>query len=144
MSSAPFTWPHRVTYSDCTAGNHVYYGRFLAILEEARGELFRAAGMPFLQLQEQDTIFPVVECRLRYKTPAPYDELLTVAVWVTAAEGVRLQFRYRVSNSRGRLVVEAETMHACTSVSGRLKRLPETVRHACQPFLPAEAPGAPI
>src|SRR5437762_1677580 len=70
-----FMHTHRVTYSDCTAGNHVYYSRFLDIVEAARGEFFRHRGRTFLYWQEQSTIFPVVECRLRYLAPARYDEL---------------------------------------------------------------------
>ena len=38
---------HRVTYGDCTQGNHVYYGRYPYLLEEARGEFFRYLGTTF-------------------------------------------------------------------------------------------------
>jgi len=123
----PFVWKHRVTYSDCTAGNHVYYGRFLDILEAARGEMFRAGGTTFLELQENDTVFPVVECRLKYKGPAHYDEVLDVAVWLTAAHGVRLEFRYRITGARGAAILEGETLHACTTVAGKLKRVPQAI-----------------
>ena len=90
MSGNIFRWDHRVTYSDCTVGNHVYYSRYLDILEAARGEFFRRLGQPFLLWQERDTIFPVVDCRLRYKGAARYDEVLTVELWLTEAEKVRL------------------------------------------------------
>src|SRR5438132_11298610 len=70
MSVLIFKHTHRVTYSDCTAGNHVYYSRFLDLLEAARGEFFRHLGRTFLHWQESGTIFPVTECRLRYLAPA--------------------------------------------------------------------------
>ena len=69
MATAPFRHQHRVTYADCTVGNHIYYGRYLNLLEVARGEFFRHLGTTFLQWQERDVIFPVLECRLRYKAP---------------------------------------------------------------------------
>ncbi|HWF19949.1 MAG TPA: acyl-CoA thioesterase, partial [Verrucomicrobiae bacterium] len=85
-----FQYVHRVTYSECTAGNHVYYARYLDLLEIARGEFFRRLGAPFLQWQQQEIIFPVIECRVRYKSPARYDDLLTVELWPTAVERIRL------------------------------------------------------
>jgi acyl-CoA thioester hydrolase len=123
-----FTHTHRVTYSDCTAGNHIYHSRFLDILEAARGEFFRHLGRTFLYWQEQSTIFPVVECRLRYLAPARYDELLTIELWPTTAERVRLNFAYRILNERAALLVEAETFHVCTGLDEKPKRLPEELR----------------
>ncbi len=41
-------------------GNHVYYSRYLEMLEGARGEFFRHLGCPFLGLQEAGTAFPVI------------------------------------------------------------------------------------
>lgn len=43
----PFRYRHRVTYADCTVGNHIYYGRYLDLLEAARGEWFRSMGKSF-------------------------------------------------------------------------------------------------
>src|SRR5512140_2334132 len=105
---ACFRHTHRVTYAECTLGNHIYYGRYLEILETARGELFRHLGTPFLAFQAADTLFPVIECRLRYKSAAAYDDLLTIELWVTLARGVRLNLAYHLLNQSGALVLEAE------------------------------------
>ena len=135
MSGQVFRCEHRVSYALCTLGNHVYYSRYLDILEVARGEFFRHLGQPFLALQEQDTIFPVIECRLRYLGAARYDDLLTVELWLTQAEGVRLSFACRILNQPGRALVEAETRHVCTSLQDKPKRLPENLVAALQPFM---------
>jgi len=58
MSHQIFTHTHRVTYAECTIGNHVYYARYLDLLETARGEFFRALGMTFQQLHDNGTVFP--------------------------------------------------------------------------------------
>ncbi|HEY9172992.1 MAG TPA: hotdog domain-containing protein, partial [Verrucomicrobiae bacterium] len=76
MESAAYRHAHRVTYADCTAGNHVYYARYLPLLEAARNEFLRHLGQPFLDWQNQDTLFPVLECHVRYQSPAHYDDLL--------------------------------------------------------------------
>jgi acyl-CoA thioester hydrolase len=125
MPAAVFRHNHRVTYAECTLGNHVYYGRYLDFLEAARGELFRQLGATFQQLQEQDTIFPVVECRLRYKAPARYDDVLAIEVWPAEVKGPRLNFGYRILKQDDVLVLEAETLHVCTGLNEKPKRVPE-------------------
>ena len=135
MSSLTFRHPHRVTYAECTLGNHVYYGRYLDLLEEARGEFFRHLGQPFLAWQERDTLFPAIECRLRYVSAARYDDQLTVEIWVNAMERVRLSFGYRIVDQRGAEILRAVTDHACASVADKLKRIPEELRAALLPYL---------
>ena len=127
MSNAPalFHHTHRVSYAECTLGNHVYYARYLDLLEEARGEFFRWLGHPLLQLQAQETIFPVVAVRLNYKAPARYDDVLEIAYWPTLVERVRLNFAARITRSTdGRLILEAETDHVCTSLAEKPRRVP--------------------
>lgn len=130
-----FCHTHRVTYADCTVGNHVYYSRYLDLLETARGEFFRSLGVTFLQWQEQDAIFPVIEARLAYKSPARYDDKLRIAVSVTTAEKVRLNFAYAVSDQEGRSIMEAETFHVCTGLNDKPRRLPIELVAALKPFL---------
>jgi acyl-CoA thioester hydrolase len=141
MSGRVFRFEHRVPYALCTLGNHVYYSRYLDVLEAARGEFFRHLSQPLLSWQERDTIFPVLECRLRYKGAARYDDLLTVELWLTAAGKVRLNLAYRILNADGQVLVEAETLHACTSTQDKPKRLPDELSAVLQPFLvESEAP----
>ena len=107
MDAQTFRHAHRVTYADCTVGNHIYYSRYFDLLETARGEFFRHLGVTFLQWQDQDTIFPVIECRVRYKAPARYDDLLTIELWPTAAERIRLNFAYRILNQANPLILRS-------------------------------------
>jgi acyl-CoA thioester hydrolase len=141
MASRIFCHQQRVTYADCTLGNHVYYSRYLEILEVCRGEFFRSVGVPLLELQEQDTIFPVVECRLSYKSPARYDDLLTIAVRVSKLERVRIVFGYTVNGPSGRLLLEAEMSHVCTSLVEKPKRIPEHLAALLSPFVQVIAPS---
>ena len=131
----PFRHAHRVTYAECTVGNHIYHSRYLDLLEAARGEFLRALGPTVLELQERDFIFPVIEAKLRYKFPARYDDLLTIEVWVTAVEKIRVNFAHRIVNQNGKLVLEAETFHVCTGLDEKPKRLPEELAEKLKPFL---------
>lgn len=131
----PFHHEHRVTYAECTVGNHIYYSRYLDLLEEARGEFFRKLGVTFREWQERDCIFPVIEARLKYLRPARYDDLLRIEVWLTSIERVRLNFAYRVLDQRGEVLVEAETFHICSGLNDKPKRLPEELSAALKPYL---------
>jgi acyl-CoA thioester hydrolase len=142
MTAAVFRYSYRVTYSLCTIGNHVYYSRYLDILEAARGEFVRHLGTTLVQLQEQGTIFPVIECRLRYRGAARYDDLLTIELWLTDLGRIRQTFSYRVLNQDGRELVEGSTVHACTDLDDKPRRLPEALAAALQPYLHTAAPAS--
>jgi len=137
--SEPFRYSHRVTYAECTIGDHIYHSRYLDLLEAARGEFLRALGTTVLALQERDFIFPVIEARVRYKFPARYDDLLTIEVWMTRVERVRLNFGHRILNQAGKLILEAETFHCCTSREEKPKRLPEELTEKLKPYLNSTA-----
>lgn len=144
MSDSVFRYLHRVTYADCTLGNHIYYARYLDLLEAARGEFFRWLGHPLLQLQSQ-WLFPVLEARLRYKAPARYDDVLEITVWPVLVERVRLNFASRIVRpADGKLILEAETDHVCTSLEDKPRRLPEELAAKLRALLPpSPAPTTP-
>ena len=133
--SAPFRHIYRVVYADCTVGNHIYYSRYLDILEAARGEFFRHLGIPLLELQAQDTLFPVIESHLRYKSPARYDDILTIELWTTLVHGARLNFGFRILKEDKSLILEGETCHVCTGVNEKPKRLTPELTEKLSKFL---------
>src|SRR5262245_12800530 len=137
MSAPVFRHTHRVSYAECTLGDHIYYGRYLDLLEAARGEFFRSLGATLLQWQSKDVIFPVIECHLRYKAPARYDDLLTVELWVSSLERARLDFGHRILRG-DRLILEAETQHVCTGLNEKPKRLPQDLLDKLRPYLRAD------
>ena len=140
MAATIFRHQHRVSYAECTLGNHVYHARYLDLLEKARGEFFRRLGAPFLRWQEEGAIFPVIECRLRYKAPARYDDLLDIEIWLSTLDRVRMNFEYRIVNQTRTEILEASTLVVCTGLDEKPRRLPEELRGLLQPYL-AEKPG---
>jgi acyl-CoA thioester hydrolase len=133
--TGPFRHTHRVSYAECTIGDHIYHSRYLDLLEAARGEFLRSLGTTVLALQEADYIFPVIEARLVYKLPARYDDLLTIEVRPTLVERVRLNFGHRILNQHGKLILEAETFHCCTSRDEKPKRLPAELVEKLKPLV---------
>ena len=138
MPAENFTHVHRVTYADCTVGNHVYYGRYPDLLEAARGEFFRYLGKSFLEYQEEGVIFPVSEVHLKYFAFAEYDDELRIECRLTAIRGARLGFGYRITKGEGVRILEGETLHGCVEASGRATRLPPALKERLQPYLDSE------
>jgi len=120
-----YIYTHRVTYAECTVGNHIYHSRYLDLLEAARGEFLRSLGTTVLHLQNHDAIFPVVEAHLRYKYPARYDDLLSIEVRLVLVDKIRVNFGHRIVNQSGKVILEGETFHVCTGLDEKPKRLPE-------------------
>jgi len=130
-----FRHNQRVVYSQCTVGNHVYYSRYLDMLEVARGEFFREIGCSCVKLDEADVHFPVVGLELSYKAPARYDDLLTIELWIVELRGVRVSFGSRILNQKGVVLVEGQTRHVCATASEKPRRLPEDLVERLKPFL---------
>jgi acyl-CoA thioester hydrolase len=141
MAETVFKYHHRVTYAECTAGNHIYYSRYLDILEAARGEFFRHLGLPLLQLQQNEIIFPVIECHLHYHAPARYDDLLTVELWLSELHGVRIHFSCHIKNESGIAILTVKTFHACTGLNEKPRRVPEELAALLQPYVHTEKSG---
>ena len=140
MSATDFRYEYRVTYADCTLGNHVYYARYLQILEAARGEFFRQVAEPLLTWQERGVTFPVVSCRLQFLAAARYDEVISVAMWLRELRGARLTFGFELAVAPGRRVLEGETYHACATLAERPQRLPKELVERLRPYLRLDPP----
>jgi acyl-CoA thioester hydrolase len=134
MAGSVFRHTHRVVYAECTVGNHVYYARYLDMLEGARGEFLRQLGCSARQWQEAGTAFPVIGAEIAYKGPARYDDLLTIELWVTEMGGIRLNVGFRILNANGALLAEGVTRHICATTDEKPKRLPKELIEALRPF----------
>jgi acyl-CoA thioester hydrolase len=135
MPESIFRHTHRVIYAECTVGNHVYYARYLDMLEAARGEFLRSLGRTALQWQEAGLAFPVIGVEISYKGFARYDDLLAIELWAAEMRGVQLNVGFRILNAGGALLAEGVTRHVCATTDEKPKRLPAELIEALRPFL---------
>jgi acyl-CoA thioester hydrolase len=135
MTEPVFRHTHRVIYAECTVGDHVYYSRYLDMLEGARGEFLRHLGCTARQWQEAGLAFPVIGLEIAYKAPARYDDLLTIELWVAEMGGIRLNVGFRILNAAGLLLAEGVTRHICATTDEKPKRLPKELMESLQPFV---------
>ncbi|MBW2658329.1 MAG: acyl-CoA thioesterase [Deltaproteobacteria bacterium] len=122
----------RVLYGDTDAAGIVYNANFLRYFEIGRGELMRKQICSYKEIEKLGFVLPVVECWVRYKAPAFYDDIITIETMVTEVDNLKCKFTYRVTRQdeeteRSRLLVRGYTIHAATTRKGKLSRLPDTI-----------------
>lgn len=135
MTEPVFRMEYRVIYGDTDAGGVVYNANYLRFFEMGRTELMRNWAMPYSEIEQQGLVIPVTEAYLRYKAPALYDDLLTIAVSLADLSKVSCRFQYRLSRSeeqREKLLAKGFTKHACVNKQGRLTPFPEEIRQRMQ------------
>jgi acyl-CoA thioester hydrolase len=115
----------RVLYSDTDAGGVVYYANYLRFMESARTEFMRDHVQPYSSLEKNGFILPVVECHIRYKASAQYDDLLIIETLLTEAKRISCRFDYRIVRERdAKLLAFGYTVHAVVTMDGKLTRFP--------------------
>ena len=130
MTEPVFRIQHRVIYGDTDAGSVVYNANYLRFFETGRTEMMRAMALPYSEIEKLDLILPVTETWLRYKAPAMYDDLLTIATSLAELKRVSCRFHYRITcirNDKEQLIVKGFTNHACVNRQGKLTPFPEEI-----------------
>ena len=117
----------RVLYGDTDSGGVVYYANYLRYFEAGRTEYMRELIASYRTLEEQGFILPVVECHVRYKASARYDDLLVVETSLAEVRPASCRFTYRISREDGKTLVLGSTTHAAVDRQGKLAKLPADI-----------------
>ncbi|MDF1630354.1 MAG: tol-pal system-associated acyl-CoA thioesterase [Alcanivoracaceae bacterium] len=116
MTARAFRLPLRVYIEDSDAGGIVYYVNYLKFMERARTEWLRTLGYQHYSLAEQNFLFVVHSCTVRYHRPARVDDTLEVTANLARLGKARLDFHQQVWR-RDELLCEADVLVACVSAS---------------------------
>jgi acyl-CoA thioester hydrolase len=114
----------RVRYTEVDAMGYLHHSRYLQYFEMGRIEALRAAGVSYADLERQGALFVVVKAEVRYKTPARYDDELTLRTSVKRQTLVRFDHEYELRRGTT-LVAEGSTTVACVGKDGQLRAMPE-------------------
>jgi acyl-CoA thioester hydrolase len=114
----------RVRYAETDRMGLLHHANYLIYFEQARTELLRAQGFTYKDLEDQGFLLVLTKIEVRYRSPARYDDLLTVRTFVERTTMVRIDHRYEVLCD-GRLVAEGSSTLACVDREGRPQALPE-------------------
>jgi acyl-CoA thioester hydrolase len=99
----------RVRYGETDQMGIVYYGNYAQYLEQGRTEWLRELGFSYKWMEQHNVHLPVINLNIDYKSPAYYDDVLTVTTTLMKIPTVRIEFYYEIHNREGKLLVTATT-----------------------------------
>lgn len=116
----------RVRYAETDQAGMVYHSNYLIWFEIGRVELCRDHGFNYRDMEiEADALLPVTECRLRYRIPAKYDDVIVIRTRATDIRSRAISFMYEVRREADNaLLAEGETHHIVMNRAGKAKSFP--------------------
>jgi acyl-CoA thioester hydrolase len=100
----------RVRYGETDQMGYMYYGNYAEFYEVGRVEMLRSLGLTYSGMEQSGIMMPVLELKCKYLKPALYDEEISVKVIMDKMPGIRIHFRYELSNPKGELINTGETL----------------------------------
>jgi acyl-CoA thioester hydrolase len=117
----------RVRYAETDRMGLLHHANYLVYFEQGRTELLRAQGLTYKDLEDQGFLLVLTRLQVRYKSPAYYDDLLTLRTTVVRTTLVKIEHRYELFRGET-LLAEAETTLGCVDRQGRVQPLPQFLR----------------
>ena len=114
----------RVRYAETDWMGLLHHANYLIYFEQARIELLRSFGVTYKDMEDEGYFLVVSKVEVRYKSPAHYDDVLTIRTTVTRTSPVRLEHRYEVFRE-GAVVAEGSSTLACVDTNGKLRAMPD-------------------
>lgn len=117
----------RVRYAETDRMGLLHHANYLVFFEQGRTELLRSVGYSYRDLEDQGILLVLTKAEVRYKSPARYDDLLTLQTTVVRTTAVRIDHTYRLLRDSV-LLAEGATTLACVDRDGKLSELPAFLR----------------
>ncbi len=117
----------RVRYAETDRMGLLHHANYLVYFEQGRTELLRSRGLTYKELEDQGFLLVLTKVEVRYRSPARYDDLLTLKTSVVRTTAVRIDHRYELFRD-GTLLAEGSSTLACVDRDGRLQELPAVLR----------------
>src|SRR5438445_2059959 len=102
----------RVRYAETDRMGLLHHANYLVYFEQGRTELLRARGVSYKDLEDQGYLLVLTRMQVRYRSPARYDDLLTLRTTVVRTTSVKIEHRYEVLRD-GVLLTEGQTTLGC-------------------------------
>lgn len=120
----------RVRYAETDKMGIVHHSNYPIWLEIGRSEYCRARGFSYLEMEEKDNALLVVaEIYCRYKSPAYYEDEITIRTKCAEIRSRSIRFVYEIYRAADDAVLaEAESLHVITDHNKKVRTLPQGYR----------------
>ena len=117
----------RVRFAETDLMGIVHHASYLLYFEAGRVEWLRDRGVTYADWAARGVHLPVVEVNLVYKSPAKFDDVITVETSLVELRSVSLKYAYTVKRG-DQLLASGSTRLACIDEKHKLLRIPEPMR----------------
>lgn len=124
MSLLEQTISLRVRYPEVDGMGYLHHSRYLQYFEIGRVELLRSLGHSYAELEKNGIFFVVIKAEVKYRSPARYDDELTLVTKLVKRTHVRYDHTYELKRGPT-LLAEASTTIACVDRQGEVQQIPE-------------------
>ncbi len=114
----------RVRYAETDAMGIVHHATYPVWMELGRSDFLRGLGQSYAEWEARGVRLVVNEIRVRFRSPARYDELVQVHTWLKETGRRRVVFAYRIERA-GTLLAEGESVHLVAGTDNRARVLPD-------------------
>lgn len=101
----------RVRYAETDAQGIVHHSRYLIWFEEGRSDFLRQNGLNYTNFEKSGYYVVVARAELDYKSPAFYEDEVTIETTLERQRGKVLEFSYRAFNQSEVLLAVGRTVH---------------------------------
>jgi acyl-CoA thioester hydrolase len=117
----------RVRYAETDQMGLLHHANYLVYFEQGRTELLRSQGFTYRAIEAQGFYLVLTKLQVRYRSPAFYDDLLTLRTTVVRTTLVKIEHQYELLRD-GVLVADGETTLGCVDHQGKVQPLPDSLR----------------
>jgi acyl-CoA thioester hydrolase len=126
----------RVRYAESDRMGVVFNAHYMTWFEIGRTELMRAAGTPYLAVEERGLNLPLVDASFRLRLPVRYDDVIAIETWVEQIRSRTISFSYSILRD-GDVAAEGMTTHAFVrAADGRSVAVPDWLGGEIRKLLP--------
>ncbi|MGB7342921.1 MAG: thioesterase family protein [Pirellulaceae bacterium] len=118
------TIQHRVRYDECDPMGFVHHSIYLQFFEMGRTELLRVSGGRYRDMEDQGQLVVVVRVDCRYRSPAKYDDLISIRTRIDRVTAGKIVHEYEVKRDDAK-IVDATVTLAVIDRDGKLQRVPQ-------------------
>lgn len=119
--------PIRVRYAETDQMGFVHHANYFVYFEMGRIELLRSTGLDYKSIEEKGYFLVISQIQCKYRSPARYDDHLTLRTTLERVTAVRIEHSYQLLRG-DEVLAEGSSTLACVDRQGRLQALPDELR----------------
>ena len=122
-----FKYNTKVYYEDTDAAGIVYYANYLKFLERARSEAIYSMGLTNKKLlKDNGTIIIVKSCKIDYKKPAKFEDLLEIISKIKTISKSSFTMDQMIKRKE-EVISESEIVLVTVNTEGKPIRIPDVL-----------------